>query len=173
MRFVTLVDRINQTLGTLAGGCALVMLLAQVFSVVTRYAFGYGIIAVQESVIYAHATMFLLGAGLVLRENGHVRVDVFYSTMSQRARHIVDLVGLTVFVMPVAGVIFWLGLPYVARSWATLEGSRQSGGLPAVFLLKTMLLVFAVSVALQAIAILIRLFSGDLEQGWKRADGHG
>jgi TRAP-type mannitol/chloroaromatic compound transport system permease small subunit len=149
------------------------MMLAQVFSVVARYAFGYGIISVQESVIYGHAIMFLLGAGFVLRENGHVRVDIFYAAMSRRARRIVDLVGLLFFVLPVALAIFWLALPYVARSWSTLEGSRQSGGLPLVFLLKTALLVFSTSVALQAAAIVVRILSDQQEDSWKGPAAHG
>lgn len=172
MQFVVAVDRFNRALGTVAGWCALLMMLAQVFSVVARYVFGFGIIAVQESVIYGHAVMFLFGAGFVLRENGHVRVDIFYAAMSNHARQAVDLVGLLCFVLPVVFVIFWLGLPYVARAWSTLEGSRQSGGLPLIFLLKTALLVFALSIALQAAAILVRLVTGQLEDSWKRPAGH-
>lgn len=168
MQFVIAVDHLNRALGTIAGWCALLMMLAQVFSVVARYAFGYGIISVQESVVYGHAIMFLFGAGYVLRENGHVRVDIFYAAMTDRARRIVDLVGLLCFVLPVVIVIFWLGLPYVARAWSTLEGSRQSGGLPLVYLLKTALLVFAVSIALQALAILVRMVTGQLEGSWQR-----
>lgn len=173
MGFVAIVDRVNYALGKVAGWCAILMMLAQVFSVVARYAFGFGNIAVQESVVYGHAIMFLLGAGYVLRENGHVRVDVFYGMMSDRARHIVDFVGLVFFVLPVVGVILWVGLPYVSLSWSSFEGSRQSGGIPGVFLLKTMLLVFAVSIALQAIAILIRLWCGQLEKTWQKVPGHG
>lgn len=173
MQFVVWVDRFNRALGTVAGWCALMMMLAQVFSVVARYAFGYGIISVQESVIYGHAIMFLFGAGYVLRENGHVRVDIFYAAMSDRTRRIVDLLGLVFFVLPVVLTIFWLALPYVGRAWSTLEGSRQSGGLPFVYLLKTAILVFSVSVGLQAIAILIRLLTGRTEQAWKDPAAHG
>lgn len=173
MQFVVLVDRFNRALGTVAGWCALVMMLAQVFSVVARYAFGYGIISVQESVIYGHAIMFLFGAAYVLRENGHVRVDVFYGAMSDRARRIIDLVGLLFFVLPVVLAIFWLALPYVARAWSTLEGSRQSGGLPFVYLLKTAILVFAASVALQAVAIVIRIVTGRTEASWQGPIAHG
>lgn len=173
MIFVKLVDRANRALGTVAAYCALVMMLAQIFSVVARYVFGYGIIAVQESVVYGHAIMFLLGAALVLRENGHVRVDIFYERYSPRTRLIVDLVGLSVFILPVVGVIFWFGLPYVVRSWSTFEGSRQSGGIPAIFLLKTAILVFALSMAAQAIAIALRLVNGTPEESWKRGSDHG
>jgi len=173
MAFVTLVDRINRALGVAAGWCALAMMLAQVFSVVARYVFGYGLIAVQEVVIYGHAIMFLLGAGFVLRENGHVRVDVFHAQYSDRTRRIVDLIGLLVFVLPVAGVILWVGVPYAARAWSTFEGSRQAGGLPVVYLLKTVIVVFAVSVAAQAAAIATRLWIGAPDAHWARGGAHG
>lgn len=154
------IEQVNRGLGRVAAYCALVMMLAQVFSVVARYVFSYGIISVQEMVVYGHALIFLCGSAFVLQENGHVRVDVFYGAVSARTRRIIDLVGLLGFVLPVALLILWYSWPYVTRSWSTFEGSRQSGGLPAVFLLKSAILVFAVSVALQAIASFMRVLRG-------------
>ena len=155
------IERVNRGLGRVAAYCAIVMMLAQVFSVVARYVFSFGIISVQETVIYGHALIFLLGAALVLQENGHVRVDVFYEGLSERTRRFVDLAALLFFVLPVACVVLWYSWPYVARSWSTLEGSRQSGGLPAVFLLKSAILVFAVSLILQVIATTARITKGE------------
>ena len=162
---VSAIQRINRGLGRAAAYCALIMLLAQIFSVVARYVFSYGIISVQEMVVYGHALIFLFGSAFVLQENDHVRVDVFYGAVSARARRIIDLVGLIGFVLPVALLILWSAWPYVARSWSTLEGSRQAGGLPAVFLLKTAILVFAVSIALQVFATVAQILRGG---GWER-----
>lgn len=155
------IDQVNRWLGRIAAYCALGMMLAQAFSVVARYVFSYGIISVQESVVYGHALIFLLGSAFVLGENGHVRVDVFYAVARARTRRIIDLVGLIGFVLPVAAVVLWYSWPYVARSWSVLEGSRQAGGLPAVFLLKTAMLVFALSILLQVVATVTRLLRGE------------
>lgn len=155
------IERVNRGLGRIAAYCAILMMLAQVFSVVARYVFSFGIIAVQETVIYGHALIFLLGAAFVLQENAHVRVDVFYAAMSERARRIINLIGLLFFVLPVAGVVLWYSWPYVARSWSSFEGSRQSGGLPAIFLLKSAILVFGASLILQVIATVGRISKGE------------
>lgn len=155
------IDNINRGLGRVAAYCALVMMLAQVFSVVARYVFSYGIISVQESVVYGHSIMFLLGAAFVLQSNGHVRVDVFYTQFSPRTRRIVDLVGLIGFILPVAAMIGYYSWPYAARAWSTLEGSRQSGGLPAVYLLKSAILIFAASMFLQVVASATRVARGE------------
>jgi TRAP-type mannitol/chloroaromatic compound transport system permease small subunit len=167
------IETINRTLGQAAAWCALVMLLAQAFSVVARYIFSYGIISVQEAAIYGHALIFLAGSALVLQANEHVRVDIFYGKMSPGLRRWVDLIALLLFVVPVAVTIFWVSLPYVLRAWSTLEGSRQAGGIPAIFLLKTAILVFAVSVGLQAIATALRLLRRQAVPGWTSdpADG--
>lgn len=155
------IDAANRWLAKIAAYCALAMLLAQVFSVFARYVFSYGLISVQETVVYGHAIMFLLGAAFVLQVNAHVRVDVFYALYSPRTRKIVDLIGLACFVLPITILIGWYAFPYIARSWSTLEGSRQSGGLPAVFLLKSAILVFAVSMSLQAISCILRILRGE------------
>lgn len=155
------IEKFNRALGRVAAWCALIMMLAQVFSVVARYVFGFGAIAIQESVVYGHSILFLLGAAVVLQLNQHVRVDVFYAIYNQRTRRIVDITGLLLFVLPVAMLIGYTGWPYVARAWSTLEASRQAGGLPAVFLLKSAIIIFAVSVSAQAIATIARILRGE------------
>ncbi len=157
LAFVQSIDRFNSILGKAAGWCALIMMLAQAFSVVARYVFSYGLVSIQESVVYGHALIFLFGSAFILQQNQHVRVDIFYAAFTRRTRRIVDLISLLLFVVPVVGVIIWTSVPYVIRSWSVLESSAQAGGIPAVFLLKSAILVFAVSVGLQAIAISLRL----------------
>ena len=155
------IERVNRGLGRVAAYCAIVMMLAQVFSVVARYVFSFGIIAVQETVVYGHALIFLLGAAFVLQENAHVRVDVFYEAMGERTRRIVNLIGLLFFVLPVAWVVLWYSYPYVVRSWSTFEGSRQSGGLPAVCLLKSAVWIFGASLILQVVGTGARITKGE------------
>jgi TRAP-type mannitol/chloroaromatic compound transport system permease small subunit len=85
-----------------------------------------------------------------------VRVDIFYAEASPRSRAVVDLLGAIVLLLPFCCVLAWFALPYVGRSWAILERSREASGLPLVFLLKTLIPVFAVLLGLQGIAQAIR-----------------
>jgi TRAP-type mannitol/chloroaromatic compound transport system permease small subunit len=130
--------------------------LLQFAVVVLRYAFGIGSIWLTESIIYGHAALFMLAAAWTLRENGHVRVDIFFADASPRRKALVDLVGSLLLLIPFVVVLAWLSLPYVARSWAILERSRETSGLPAVFLLKTLIPLFAGLMALQGVAQAIR-----------------
>ena len=169
-KLVETIDAVNRAMGKMVAWCALLMMAAQIVSVLLRYVFSYGLITFQEAVVYGHALLFLMGAAYVLQLNQHVRVDIFYNIMSLRTRRLVDIVALVFFVLPVVCVIGWVSFPYILRSWAALEGSRQAGGIPAIFLLKTAIGIFAASVALQAIAIAIRLIGGMEDRFWSTAN---
>jgi TRAP-type mannitol/chloroaromatic compound transport system permease small subunit len=150
------IDRVIAAIGRAATWCCLYIVLAEFAVVVMRYAFGMGSIRLQESVLYAHAALFMLAAAWTLQVGGHVRVDVFYAQASPRRRAVIDLVGAIVFLFPFAIAVAALSLPYVARSWAILEGSRETSGLPLVYLLKTLIPLFALLIGLQGIAQAIR-----------------
>jgi len=151
-----LIDRLVAAVGRTVMWLSLAIVLLQFAVVVMRYAFGIGSIALSESVLYGHAAMFMLAAAWTLREDGHVRVDVFYAQASPRAKALVDLVGALLLLLPFMVVILWFALPYATRSWAILERSREAGGLPFVYLLKTLIPAFAVLLALAGIAQAIR-----------------
>jgi TRAP-type mannitol/chloroaromatic compound transport system permease small subunit len=150
------IERLTVAIGRAAAWCALVMVLAQVAVVLLRYVLGVGSLWLQESIVYAHATLFMLAAAWTLAAGGHVRVDIFYTDASPRRKALVDLVGTLVFLLPFALALLWLSLPYVARSWALLERSREASGLPLVFLLKTLIPLFAILLGLQGIVQAIR-----------------
>jgi len=150
------IDRAIAAIGRAAAWCCLIIVLAEFAVVVMRYALGIGSIRLQESVLYAHAALFMLAAAWTLQVDGHVRVDIFYAQATRRTRAVVDLVGAIVFLFPVAIAVAALSLPYVERSWAILEGSRETSGLPFVYLLKTLIPLFALLIGLQGIAQTIR-----------------
>jgi len=147
------IDAINGTIGRAVAWCALALVLVQFIAVVQRYVFGIGWIWVEESIVYLHATLFMAGAAYTLLEDGHVRVDIFYADASVAARAWIDLLGTVFFLWPVSVLIFAKGWPYVAASWAVWEGSPETSGIPAVFLLKSLLLVFAALIALQGLSM--------------------
>jgi TRAP-type mannitol/chloroaromatic compound transport system permease small subunit len=150
------IDRATTVIGRAAAWCCLYVVAAEFAVVVMRYAFAMGSIRLQESVLYAHAALFMLAAAWTLKVDGHVRVDVFYAQMPPRARALVDLIGALVFLLPFATVLAWLAAPYVARSWAILERSHEASGLPFVYLLKTLIPVFALLIGLQGVAQALR-----------------
>ena len=155
-RIADAIDRITAAMGRVAMWCSLYVVVAEFAVVVLRYALGFGSIQLQESVLYAHAGLFMLAAAWTLQIDGHVRVDVFYAGRTARTRAAIDLLGAVVFLLPFAGVLFALTLPYVERSWHIFEGSPQPSGLPLVYLLKTVILVFAALIGLQGLAQAIR-----------------
>lgn len=150
------IDALNENIGKAVAWLTLLMVIVQFIVVIMRYVFGIGSIFMQESIIYLHATVFMLGAGYTLLHNGHVRVDIFYREASPRRKAMVDIVGVAIFLIPVCALIWWGSWPYVANSWRVFEGSRETSGIQAVFLLKTVILVFVVLVVLQGISMAIR-----------------
>ena len=150
------IDRVTAAVGRVAVWCCLYAVLAEFAVVLMRYALGIGSIKLQESVLYAHAGLFMLAAAWTLQIGGHVRVDIFYAQARPRVRAIVDLLGALFFLLPFAAVLAALSLPYVERSWGILERSREASGLPFVYLLKTLIPVFALLIGLQGIAQALR-----------------
>ena len=150
------IDRLTAVIGRAAARLVLVVVALQFALVVARYVFGLGSVWLTETVIYAHAALFMLAAAWTLQAGGHVRVDVFYADASARTRALVDLVGALLFLLFFMLVLIWLSVPYVARSWAILERSQEASGLPFVFALKTLIPLFALLMALQGVAQAIR-----------------
>jgi TRAP-type mannitol/chloroaromatic compound transport system permease small subunit len=150
------IDRLTTGIGRAVAWLALAVVLLQFALVVARYLFGLGSIWATETVIYAHATLFMLAAAWTLRAGGHVRVDVFYAEATPRMRAKIDLAGSGLLLLPFALVLVWLSVPYAVRSWAILERSQETSGLPLVYLLKTLIPLFAFLMALQGIAQAIR-----------------
>ena len=150
------IDRLVSGIGRAAAWLILVVVLLQFALVVARYLFGLGSIWLSETVIYAHAAVFMLAAAWTLRSEGHVRVDIFYAEASTRTKAVIDLAGATFLLLPFMLVLFWLSVPYTARSWAILERSQEASGLPLVFMLKTLIPAFALLMALQGVAQAIR-----------------
>ena len=127
-----------------------VMVLLTFTIVVLRYGFNLGWIWLQESVTYLHVAVFTIVAAWTLQQDGHVRVDIFYAEMPEKKRALVDLLGSLVFLIPFCIFVLVIAWPYVANSWKLLESSREAGGLPLVFLLKSLIMVLPALLLAQA-----------------------
>jgi TRAP-type mannitol/chloroaromatic compound transport system permease small subunit len=150
------IDRLTTAIGRSAAWCGLFIVVIEVAVVLMRYVLGLGSIWLQESIIYGHAALFMLAAAWTLGVNRHVRVDILYANASPRRKALIDLVGTLLFLLPFCLALLWFSFPYVERSFAILERSREASGLPLVFLLKALIPLFAALLALQGVAQCIR-----------------
>lgn len=150
------IERFTEISGRLISWLTIVMVGLMVVIVFARYFLQVGSIALQESVTYIHATVFMLGLAFTLKRGGHVRVDIFYRQFSPRHKALVDLVGGLLFLLPVSVLIFVASWDYVFASWVIGETSAENTGLPFVYLLKTLMLIMPVTLLLQGIAEIIK-----------------
>jgi TRAP-type mannitol/chloroaromatic compound transport system permease small subunit len=176
LRLAGRLDSVNAWVGRAIAWLALAMVLVTFLVVVLRYGFDTGSIALQESVTYMHAMLFMLGAAYTLQRDGHVRVDIFYQGFSRRGRAWVDLLGTLVLLVPVCLFILASSWGYVAESWAVHEGSREAGGLPYVYWLKSLMVLMPLLLLLQGVVWMLRngLFLAGIEVALPMGgpDGH-
>ncbi len=155
-RTVYFIDSINDWVGRAISWLLVVMVLNVFLVVVLRYVFSFGAIWMQELYVWSHAIVFLMGAGYTLLHKGHVRIDLIYRSASNKYKSLIDLLGSVFFALPVIYVIFIKSLPMVERSWKVLEKSAEAGGLPGLFLFKTVLLVFPLLFGIQFISLALK-----------------
>ena len=149
-------DRITDISGRLLAWLALGMAALTAFIVVMRYGFNYNSIYVQELVTYLHGSLFMLGSAYALKQGAHVRVDIFYRNFSARAKAWVNALGGIVFLMPFCLFVAGVSWQFVAEAWAIGEISSEPGGIPAVYLLKTLIPLMALNLLLQGTAETLR-----------------
>ena len=140
----------------IAAAAALLLFLLQLGVVISGYAFAMSWTWLSEAVIYAFATMFMLGAAVALRDDAHVRVDILRPGFGQRGRDWIELTGTYIFLFPISIRLLTTGEQGLARTWSLFEGSRESDGLPLLFLFKTLVPVFAVLLIIAGLSIALR-----------------
>ncbi len=157
------IDQMNRAVANVVKWLALIMVLVQFCIVIGRYVFGFNSIAAQESVLYMHATLFMLGAGFTLLVDKHVRVDVVYAKVSDLTQRRIDLFGHLFLLIPSMTALLYWSWPSVRNSWKILEGPISVGGIEAVFLLKSLIPAFCVLILLQSLSILVRMFHEEVQ----------
>lgn len=152
MALIERIDRFTERFGRGVAWSILGMVAVTFLVAALRYLFNIGWIWMQESVTYLHAALFLLAAPFALKREAHVRVDLLYRPGSPRFKAWVDLLGTSLLLFPFCGLILYHGLGFVADSWRVFEGSPETGGIPAVFLLKSLVVLFPLLLMLQGIS---------------------
>ena len=150
------IDIFTEHSGRLLGWLAVAMALVTAAIVFMRYGLNIGSIASQEAVTYMHGCLFMLGAAYTLKHDAHVRVDIFYHNFDPRTKAWVNALGGIVFLLPLCVFIGLSSWDYVAGSWVIRESSPEPGGIPAVFLLKSLIPVLAIKLFLQGLAEILR-----------------
>lgn len=153
---VRLIYGVNSMVGAVLSYLALGIVIVCFTVVVLRYFFQTGAVWLQDLYIWMNGIMFMGLAGYALLKNVHVRVDIFYGPAGARWKAKVDMLGAVIFIFPFVYILFTYALPYVQRSWRILESSPNAGGLEGLYIVKSFILVFAVSVGLQGLAMLLR-----------------
>ncbi len=150
------IDQLNEYIGRAISWLALAMAFVQTLIIFALFLFNLGALWLQESILYMNGTLFMLALGWTLQHGGHVRVDIFYQNMTPRGQAWVDLAGTMIFLLPLCVVMAASSLPYAALSWANWEGSPETGGIQAVFLLKTIIPISALLLGLQGLSMAVR-----------------
>ncbi|TDO97486.1 TRAP transporter small permease subunit [Marinomonas balearica] len=163
-----------ESVSTITGRCiawlTLIMMILTCVIVLLRYGFGYGSIAMQESVLYLHAIVFMLGAAYTFKADEHVRVDVFYRGFSAKKKALVNIAGGLFLLLPFCCFTFYMSLDYVGASWRVFETSPQPGGLAYVYLLKTLIPIMMVTLIVQGLADILKNLA--VISGKNTVEGH-
>ena len=128
-----------------------VMVILMIVIIVARYFLGIGLTGIQELVMYIHALIFLGCAGYVQYKDEHVRVDIFYRDASNKYKNKVNLILGILFLVPMVFVIGYFSIDLVEMSWKIKEISTEAGGLNYVYIQKTLILLFPLSLLLTII----------------------
>lgn len=154
-KIAQLINQFTTRVGQIISWLTLLLVFLVMTVVISRYLLGVGSIAIQESISYVHGIIFMLGLAFTLQNGGHVRVDIFYREFSVRRKALVNLMGTILFLLPFCGLILFGSWDYVMASWSIKETSSETGGIAALYLLKTLMIAMPVTLAMQGVAQII------------------
>lgn len=155
--FIGFLDSLTEMVGRLVSWLLVMMMAVSCAVVAMRYLFQSGsIIFFQELVSYMHAATFMLAAAWTLKRQGHVRVDIFYRRMNPKTQAWINALGTLLFLMPFAVFVLLTSMDFVGRSWSIRETSADAGGIPLVYLLKTLIPASCLLLLVQGFVELMR-----------------
>jgi TRAP-type mannitol/chloroaromatic compound transport system permease small subunit len=150
------IDIFNEKIGILTSYLAIPLILLTFIVAFMRYILDFGSIAIQEVIIYFHALIFTIGASYTLKNDMHVRIDIFYNNLIPKKKKTINFYGTIFFLIPTCVLIFVTSFNYVLSSILLLESSKEAGGLPVLYILKIYILLLPITLFLQAISELIK-----------------
>jgi TRAP-type mannitol/chloroaromatic compound transport system permease small subunit len=157
------IDRVNDQFGVIANWLVLLACLISAGNAASRYLFNASSNAWLEVQWYMFAGMVLLGGPVTLKLNEHVRVDLIYSALSERARIWIDILGGLLFLLPICVILVYFTWPWFVESWRIDEMSSNAGGLIR-WPVKLILPVGFALMALQGVSELIKRIEALIHQ---------
>lgn len=151
-------DLINKFSGYICAFLVCLMTINVFLVVLLRYLFGISFIWMQETYVWMHAFIFMLGSGFTYLMNEHVRIDIFYREASSKYKKIVNLIGNLFFLLPFLYIIYFYSFSFVYKSFSMGEVSREAGGLEMIFILKSSILIFVILLTIQVVSKIITDF---------------
>jgi TRAP-type mannitol/chloroaromatic compound transport system permease small subunit len=151
-----LIDEFSDKVGWFVGWLTTLMVLIVFYDTVMRYAWNKGNVALQELEWHLFAVVFLIGAAYTLKQGGHVRVDILFIKFSEKTKAWVDFLGTLVFLIPFSIMVILSTKGFIENSWAVKEVSPDPGGLPARYILKSMIPLGFVLVIIQGFSQMIK-----------------
>ncbi len=133
---IKILSTFSEKIGVISSLLVLFLILLVSVSVVLRYVFSIGFIWIQDLYIWIHAIFILLGVSYTLKMDNHVRIDLLYRNFNKKKKNLINLIGLIIFGIPLTYLLLVNGLDYFTRSYNVDEGSKESGGLPNIYILK-------------------------------------
>ncbi|WP_295145498.1 TRAP transporter small permease subunit [uncultured Reyranella sp.] len=155
LAFSALIDALNEKIGNICNWLVLLACVVSAGNAMVRYAYDTSSNAWLEIQWYMFAVIVMLGASYTMKRNEHVRVDLFYMTLSRRGQLWVDILGTLIFLLPTCTILAWLSWPFFMQSFNVYEHSSNAGGLLR-WPIKLVLPVGFALVALQGVSELIK-----------------
>jgi len=146
-----MIDKTIKYLGYFTAFILSVLVLLIVYDATARYLFSSGSIALQELEWHLFDVVIMFGIAYTLRENAHVRVDIFYANYAPKTKALISIISTLFFILPFSFLIIYIGVYFVRMSFAQHEAPSNPGGLEYRHLVKSLLPLSFLFLALQAI----------------------
>lgn len=130
LQLSTGIDALNTLVANWVKWIVLMVVLLSAGNAVMRKVFDTGSNALLEAQWYMFAAVFLLYSGVTLLQQGHVRVDLFYRNYSEKTRCVLDIMGALLCILPLSGLVIFLGFDLFWTAFQDQEISSNPGGLP-------------------------------------------
>ncbi len=150
---IQIIDGFNMWVGEAVKWLLPALVVSVAFGVIALSIFGQAWTKFDESAIYFHATIILLGSAATLLAGKHVRVDIFHASMPPKSKAFVDLLGFYALMLPFCLVLLWNAQSFVGLAWASFEGSAETDGIKGVFVLKTFVSIFTLMMLAQGLSL--------------------
>ena len=146
-----IIDNLTKYIAYLTAFVLALLVILVVYDATSRYLFSEGSTALQELEWHLFDVVILLSIAYTLRNNAHVRVDIFYEKFSQKTKLLINILSFVFFVLPLSFLIIYIGIGFVEMSYLQHEASSDPGGLKYRWIVKSLMPLAFVLLALQAL----------------------